>query len=238
MQYDVFMIAYGEPNADENWARLRSIAPEARRIDNVPGIAAGYRAGAALSRTPYFFAVDADNWMLDGFRFEVPFEPAPDEIALWFAENPVNGLRYAHGAIKLIPTAFMTAASMNGRIDFTTSAARNRYTEICISEHRFNADPYSTWAGAFRECAKLAVSTTIGGARSRALAENRLAVWCSKGAEAKFGDWCLRGAREGRLYGREHARNFDGMQRINDFNWLRARFRAGHVRKIAIPNRP
>ena len=237
MKFDVFMVAYREPNAAENWARLRAIAPEAQRIDNVPGIAAAYRACAARSRTPHYFAVDADNWMRDGFRFEVPFEPAADEIALWFAENPINGLRYAHGAIKLIPTAFMKAAVADGHVDFTTSVTRNRYLDICASEHRFNADPYSTWAGAFRECVKLVVSTTIGVERSRAIARHRLSIWCTKGAEAKFGEWCLRGAREGRLYGRQHARDFDGIQRINDFDWLHQRFRARHVRKIAIPPR-
>jgi hypothetical protein len=237
MPFDIFMIAYGEPNAAENWARLQSIAPEARRIENIRGIVACYSACAEASRTPYCFTVDADNWMLDGFRFEVPFEPRPDEIALWYADNPINGLRYAHGAIKLLPVALMKTVSMGGHVDFSTSVTRNRYTEICASEHRFNADPYSTWAGAFRECAKLAIGTTIGDALGRKLAQHRLAIWCTKGADAKFGSWCLKGAREGRRYGLEHSRDLAGLSRINDFDWLRARFRAQHVRKIVIPTR-
>ena len=237
MPFDIFMIAYGEPNAAENWARLRSIAPEAQRIDNVRGLVACYAACAAASRTPYYFAVDADNWMLDGFRFEVPFEPHPDEIALWYAQNPVNGLRYAHGAIKLIPTALMKAVQLNGHVDFSTSVTRNRYTEICASEHRFNADPYSTWAGAFREATKLAIGTMIGGTQSRALARHRLSIWCSKGAEAKFGAWCLRGAKEGRRFGLDNVKDYASVSRVNDFDWLRARFRAQHVRKIVIPPR-
>jgi hypothetical protein len=198
---------------------------------------APYAACAAASRTPYFFSVDADTWVIDGFRFEVGFEPAPDEIAIWFALNPINGLRYGHGGIKLFPTALMLSAPLDRHVDLPTAVARNRYIAACASEHRFNADPYGAWAGAFRECTKLAVSTTMGSEQSRALAQRRLAVWCTKGADAKFGAWCLRGAQEGRLYGLEHARSFESIQRINDFDWLRAQFRARHVRKIAIPPR-
>jgi len=237
MKFDIFMIAYGEPNAAENWARLRAIAPEAKLIENVKGIIACYAACATASSTSHFFAVDADNWICDGFRFEVQFEPAEDEIALWVAENPVNGLRYAHGGIKLIPALLMKTAQLNGHVDFSTSVTRNRYTEVCASEHRFNGDAYSTWAGAFRECAKLAIGTTIGNAQSRALADRRLTAWCTRGGDAKFGAWCLRGAREGRRYGLEHSRDLAGLQQINDFDWLRARFRAKHVRKIVIPSR-
>lgn len=235
--FDIFMIAYREPNAAENWARLRSIEPQARLMENVPGIVACYAACAEASRTPYFFAVDGDNWMLDGFRFEVPFEPAADEIALWYAQNPVNGLRYAHGAIKLLPASLMRSVRGKGHVDIMTSLTRNRYTEICASEHRFNGDPYSTWACAFRECAKLAVGAARGGADARKLACRRLDIWCTRGADAKFGDWCLRGAREGRLYGMEHHRDLAAIERINDFDWLRKRFRARHVRKIVIPTR-
>jgi hypothetical protein len=237
MPFDVFMITYGEPNAAENWARLLSIAPDAQRIENVRGLIACYAACAEASRTPYCFTVDADNWMLDGFRFEVPFEPRADEIALWYADNPINGLRYAHGAIKLLPVALMKTVAFNGHVDFSTSVSRNRYTEICASEHRFNADPYSTWAGAFRECAKLAIGTTLDDARGRKLAQYRLSIWCSKGAEAKFGSWCLKGAQEGHRYGLKFSRNLDRLSRINDFDWLRQRFRARHVRKIVIPTR-
>jgi hypothetical protein len=237
MAFDIFMVTFGEPNAAENWARLRSIAPQAKRIENIRGLFAGYRACAAAARTPNFFAVDADNWIFDDFRFDVAFVPAADEIALWYAQNPVNGLRYAHGAIKLFPTALLLNAKVSSYIDFSTTATRNRYTEICASEHRFNADPYSTWAGAYRECVKLAIGTKLGDARGRTLARYRLAAWCTRGEAAPFGGWCLRGAREGRAYGLEHARDPAALVRINDYDWLRAEFRARHVRKIAIPPR-
>jgi hypothetical protein len=239
--YDVFMIAHGEKSAAENWARLRQCVPEARLVENVSGIGAGYAACAAAATTDHFFAVDADNWVLDGFRFQVPFEPKRDETLFWYARNPVNGLEYGHGAIKLFPTALLkqrAGGAAPGGVDFSTSVGRIRYTEICASEHRFNGDAFAAWAGAFRECAKLANGTTIGTAESQALAKLRLDAWCERRRkDAAFGDWCLKGAAEGREFGAAHAGDYAGLARINDFTWLRATFRARHVRKIEIPSR-
>src|SRR5262249_5054336 len=108
MDIDVFMIAYRERNAAENWARLQSLVPAARLVQGVQGIFAAYSACASAARTPWFFAVDADNWVLDGFDFSVPFEPEPDEVATWAASNSFNNLHYGHGGIKLLPRRLFT----------------------------------------------------------------------------------------------------------------------------------
>ena len=237
--FDVFMIAYGENSAAENWARLQQFAPEAKLIENVAGIGAGYAACAAAATTRHFFAVDADNWLLDGFRIQIQFDPAPDETVFWYARNPVNGLEYGHGAIKLFPTQLLkdqAAGNKPGSIDFSTSIGRTRYTEICASEHRFNTDAFSSWAGAFRECAKLTIGTTIGDAKTQALAKFRLDAWCTRAPkDTAFGDWCLKGAIDGRDFGFAQAGNARSLAKINDFAWLRATFRARHVRKIELP---
>lgn len=242
MSYDIFMIAYGEPNAGENWQRLRHRAPEARLIENVQGAFSCYAACAAAARTPFFFSVDADNWVLDGFNFEVDFEPRTSEIAMWQSRNPVNGLEYGHGAIKLFPTASMLASAKRGgfdqAIDFPTLVPANRYIRVCASEHRFNGDAYSSWAAAFRECAKLALATRLGrGPEDRKVASFWLKAWCTRRKpEAAYGDWCLRGAAEGRAFGLEHLSDLEELGRcINDYAWLRARFREQHVRRIPIP---
>ncbi len=235
--HDVFMIAYGEKNAAANWARLRQLAPQARLIENVQGIVAGYAACAAAATTEHFFAVDADNWVLDDFRFEVPFAPEVDETVFWYAKNPVNGLVYGHGAIKLFPSALLKdqAASLTGRADFSTEVGRTRYTETCASEHRFNADPFSSWCGAFRECAKLAISTVRGTPETVPLAKMRLDAWCTRRRNgAAFGDWCLKGAAEGKEFGLAQVEDVTGVNRINDYAWLRDTFRARHVRKVKV----
>jgi hypothetical protein len=233
------MLVFGEPNAAENWARLQAMAPRARRIEGVPGLLESYKLCAAAAAGPWFFVVDADNWMLDGFDFAVPFQPDDDEIATWAAVNPVNGLYYGHGGIKLFPAAlFAVPPRRDLGLDFClTLASRNRWIDVRASEHRFNTGPNAAWSAAFRECVKLAVGTTRGGFKARARARHRLEVWCSLGESAPFGPWCLRGAREGRAYGLQFCRDPERLLRINDYAWMQQQFRAQHVRKIAIPPR-
>jgi hypothetical protein len=231
--FDVFMIAYGEKNAAENWARLKEIAPEAKLIENVSGTVACYAACAAAATTDHFFVVDADNWVLDGFRFELPFAPAPAETVFWYARNPVNGLVYGNGAIKLLPRAPLlnNRAALEKTVDFVMELGPIRYTEFCASEHRFNADPFSAWLAAFRECAKLAIGTTIGDDNARALAKLRLDAWCGRHLkDAAFSDWCLKGAADGRDCGLAHVADYAALAaKLNSYAWLRATFRARHT---------
>jgi hypothetical protein len=239
MPFDVFMLVFGEPNAEENWARLEAVAPKARRITGVPGILQSYRLCADAATTPWFFVVDADNWILDGFDFSVPFEPDADEVATWAAINPINGLYYGHGGIKLFPASLFAKPPRHAfGLDYPLDlASRKRWIDVRASEHRFNTDPYATWSAAFRECVKLALASTIGDAASRRRQRYRLSVWCRVGVKKPFGPWCLRGAREGSNYGLKFCRDGDRLLLINDYAWMRRQFRAQHVRKIAIPSK-
>src|SRR5690606_40110563 len=72
---------------------------------------------------------------------------------------------------------------------------------ICIrtirriaSEHRFNADPYKTWAAAFRETVKLVKDIARGHEAEGASA--LLAAWCDRGADRPYGAYCLAGAKD------------------------------------------
>jgi hypothetical protein len=226
VNFDIFMIAFGEANAAENWQRLKAVAPEARLIDGVSGTFACYAACAKAARTPYFFTVDADNWILDGFRFEAAFEPDPGEIASWAATNPINGVSYGHGSIKLFPTALFPGAEQRDLgLDFVlTLGARNRFVTVPASEHRFNTDPHSTWATAFRESVKLVIASTTGGRRQRAAPRRWLETWCNQGEAAPFGRWCIQGAREGRSFGIKYRGDSKVLQQINDYAWMRRLF--------------
>lgn len=154
---DVFMIANDEPNAEANWARLRRLQPDARLVHGKTGIYAAFRACAIQARSPLLLAVDADNHVLDGFDFATPIRPAPNELLVWWARNPINGLTYGHGGIKLFATDLFRRFNSTTFIDVSTSiATRTRTINQVASEHRFNTSPYKTWSSAFRECAKLA----------------------------------------------------------------------------------
>ena len=60
-EYDVIFISYDEPNADDNYADLLNKIPWAKRSHGVFGSDAAHKAAAALSETPRFIGIDADN---------------------------------------------------------------------------------------------------------------------------------------------------------------------------------
>jgi hypothetical protein len=223
MTPDIFFVSSREPHAERNWARLLSIAPRARRISDQPNIHAAYVACAAASRTPHCFMVDGDNWLLDGFAFELDFEPNPRGVAVWRARNPVNGLIYGHGGIKLLPAAFILTTTGAGEIDIGSGiAAEYRSVHVLASEHRFNTSPFHTWRTAFREAVKL--SAGLIPHADPAVLKARLATWCADAAvhpAPAYEDLCAAGAREGRSYGHRYVKQTIALDRINDFAWLR-----------------
>jgi hypothetical protein len=244
MPHDIFMLAYGEPNRAENWARLKATVPKhlpaPRLVEDIPGLFAAYSACARMATTPWFFVVDADNWILDGFDFAVSVAPAADESLVWGATNPFNHLYYGHGGIKLFLAALFETpavkADAESSLDFTATMGRNRFIDVKASEHRFNTSAYATWAAVFRECVKLAAAAASRGSlKRRAIARYRLEQWSAPAAAAPFSDWCWRGAADGIAFGREFRRDHAKLKLINDYAWMRATFRERHVRKIAIP---
>jgi hypothetical protein len=236
VKYDIVMIVGDEPNAEEHWRHLRALVPRALCVPNAASIHAVYGRAASLATTSHFFMVDGDNWVYPHFLFETDFLPARDEATFWLARNPVNGLAYTHGGIKLLPTestewaAPRNANSLDIAISLTIHH-RRRVIPLIASEHRFNTSPFATWRTAFRECTKLVF--TLNAARNRhELTEHLfmrwLETWCSKGADATFGKWSLLGAREGRAFGNDHYENQEMLLKINDYQWLSQLFDQRH----------
>lgn len=228
IQPDVFMIAFDEPNAAENWRQLQSIYPAAKLISGITGIQAGYRACAQHTVTPSFFAVDADNHVGSARIFATRLRPQPDEVIIWYARNPINRLAYGHGGIKLFPTLRLRQDAPARDIDVATSVStRIRTIRRIASEHRFNTSPYKSWATAFRETVKLVKDIARG--HEAAGAKAVLEHWCSKGADQPFGDDCIAGARAGRAYAEEHQGDHDALALINDGAWVRQRFESAQI---------
>lgn len=166
---DVFFITMGEAGAEENWQRLLTFAPNAKRVDGVKGIYEVHKACAQLSTTENFYVVDADAWILDSFKFH--WEPNPETlhwnipetecVLVWPSCNPVNGLEYGYGGVKMFPRApFLEDRQWD--IDLSTTIGRSTVSMEQVScETRFNSTPESAWIGAFRECAKLSSLSMI-----------------------------------------------------------------------------
>lgn len=169
MVLDVFFITNGEANADENWSRLKSLCPRAQRLDDVQGLYQAHHACALSSLTENFWVVDADAWILDGFDFSFEPDPAkthwgvaePNCVMIWPARNPVNGLEYGYGGVKMFPRQpFLENRPWNIDLSTTISDVVLEMPTVAC-ETRFNATPESAWIGAFRECAKLSSLKTL-----------------------------------------------------------------------------
>ena len=229
--YDVVFISYNEPNADENYEKLKLKRPDAKRVHGVKGIHNAHIAAAKLARTAMFWVVDADAGILKKFNFEIPYIPHYnrnekdiflDTVHVWRSINPVNGLIYGYGGVKLLPRN-LTLDVDTSTTDMTTSISTNFKLMPKISNSTmFNTDEFSTWRSAFRECVKLS-SKTIDRLYDEET-EERLMIWCAVGINQPFGAYSVGGAKAGKRYGELNIAKKEMLLKINDFDWLEEQF--------------
>jgi hypothetical protein len=222
--FDIFYLSYNEPYADENYTNLKKRFPKARRIHNIKGIFNAHTIAAKMADSLMFYVVDADAIITEGFDFSfVPNQYEYDVTHVWRARNPINGLEYGYGGVKLFPTkALRDATSWN--IDFTTSVGTGfKGLEQVSNITQFNSDPFNTWKSAFRECVKLA--SKIIKNQDNSETEQRLLVWRTVKNDAPFADYCISGAKAGTEYGIQFKDDPEALNKINDFEWLEAEFR-------------
>jgi len=212
------MISYDEPNADENWAKLYDQFPIAIRVHGIKGIANAHIEAAKQVSTLYFFCVDADNIVDETFDFDyetIPgFKRTEKLVHVWGCRNPVNGLDYGYGGVKLFPTEYVKLVEEYS-VDFCTSVAEKAggfmFHNGTVSTTHFNTSPYNAWKSGFRECAKLAQQNDD---ESKA----RLKVWTTKGMDTEYGYYTIAGARMGVAFSQKQ------IDTINDFAWCKEKF--------------
>jgi hypothetical protein len=229
--YDVVFISYNEPNADDNYEKLKLKRPNAKRVHGVKGIHSAHIAAAKLATTEMFWVVDGDAELLDSFNFNVEYFPHYDAgnrleqistVCVWASQNPVNDLVYGYGGVKLLPTK-LTLEMDTASVDMTTSISKkfkivNQISNVSV----FNVDEFSAWRSAFRECAKLA-SKIIGGEYDIET-DDRLDTWVTIGNEKQYGNFAIAGAMAGKSFGQNWWWNDEMLLKINDFDWLKSEF--------------
>ena len=218
--YDIVFISYQEPSADANYAALKVRFPMAKRVHGVKGIHQAHIAAAKKCFTKMFWIVDADAIVMDNFNFDyiVPKHQL-DHVHVWRAKNPVNDLVYGYGGVKLFPRQ-MTIDMDTSKADMTTSISQHFIAvEQVANITAFNIDAFSAWRSAFRECAKLSSKTILR--QNNEETEDRLNIWCTKGAEQRYGDYSIAGAIAGREFGLS---NMADISLINNFEWLQQQF--------------
>jgi hypothetical protein len=221
-ELDVIFISYDELNAEENWQRLLKKVPFAQRVHGIKGIYEAHKAAAKLAQTDMFYVVDGDAEILDSWDFN--FQPNifnRDCVHVWPSRNPVNGLEYGYGGVKLFPRNLLLE-STTWKVDMTTSVIHKLKVMKTVSNiTSFDTDPFSTWRSAFRECTKLASNTIKNQVEDEST--ERLDVWCNV-AHGPYASYAIEGAIAGRHYGEENRKNLDALKLINDREWLKERY--------------
>ncbi len=230
--YDIVFISNGEPNADENFARLKQVVTKNRihRVQNVQGIYQAHLAASQLVTTKMFYVVDADAWIVDGFHFDDNFNQ--EKILVYSSLNPLNYLCYGYGGVKLFPTKIFNQP-MDHYVDMTTTLGETVAVPTISCVTQFNTSAFDTWRSAFRECAKLSSQTITSNIQS-AMPEDftdqveqknleRLSVWTSR-ASGAHAEQCLQGARAGKQFGELYKNDPDKLSLINDYQYLQTLF--------------
>lgn len=220
--FDIVQISYNEPNANENFLNLeRHTGKKVLRVQGVTGIHNAHLEAAKISKTPMLWVVDADAKIVPKFKFNYkPRRWDRDTVHIWRSLNPLNGLEYGYGGVKLLPRHLVLEMNLNS-VDMTTSISNKLKVMPEISNITcFNTDAFSTWRSAFRECVKLS-SNVID---SNSINLKRLDAWCKLNESVPYGFYAYLGAMSGRKYGQENASNKEALSKINDFNWLADRW--------------
>jgi hypothetical protein len=227
--YDVVFISYNEPTADENYNRLLSKCPRAKRVHGVKGIHNAHIKAASLCNTDMIWIVDGDAIIEDDFSFDLVMNSYDiDCVHVWRSRNPVNDLIYGNGGIKLLPRQLTLDMDVNTP-DMTTSISKKFKAVNKVSNiNSFNTDKFTTWRSAFRECCKL--SSRIIERQFEEETQQRLDIWCTMGADKPFGEYAIKGAQMGRAYGESNKGNADALRKINDFDWLKIQFEETYER--------
>ncbi|MEV1046001.1 hypothetical protein [Streptomyces sp. NPDC049916] len=224
--FDAVFLSYDEPMADSLHSRLqRTLGGTVKRLHGVHGMRRAYRLCAEVVDHEQFFLADGD------FAIDTDFDPSAVEpldegvsMRVWQAVNPVNGLIYGYGGLKLIRRSALrdmgaavdVLAALPGRIEFARQNA---------GITRFNQSPLHAWRAGFRECAMLARGSEYAMADDDA--RQRMKAWMGS-RTGEFSDFAAVGASEGIAFAREAARDSQQFDHLNDPAWLRERFTAAH----------
>ncbi|MFJ7063344.1 hypothetical protein ACIQVA_37775 [Streptomyces microflavus] len=225
-RFDAVMLSYDEPLADKLHARLqRVLGLKVKRLHGVHGMRRAYRLAAEVVDNEQFLLADGD-FVIDTEFAVRAIEPLDEGVSLrvWQAVNPLNGLVYGYGGLKLVRRSALrelgeavdVLAALPGRIEFSKTVAGTT---------RINQSPYHAWKAGFRECSMLARGSEYG--MDDAQSAQRIAAWTT-GGQGDFADYATAGAREGVAFAGEAARDPGRFETLNDPAWLLERFTAAH----------
>ena len=214
---DIVFLSYDEPNAEENWKKIKEKHPRAKRIQGVKGRTQAYHTAAAQSKTDYFFAVFPTIDIDDSFDFS--FQPDRLKNAchyIFHCKNPVNGLEYGHRAV-ILYNKHLCLSTIHPNLDFTLSQPHTVVPQVCGTSH-FNTTPEISWRVAFREVLKLCeMKPTVE-------SKYRLKKWCELGKGA-YALLVQKGALDAVAYYKEVNGDKRALLLSYELDWLKEQFK-------------
>jgi hypothetical protein len=224
--FDAVFLSYDEPMANSLHSRLqRTLGGTVKRLHGVQGMRRAYRLCAEVVEREQFFLADGD-FAIDTDFCPAAVEPLDDGVSMrvWRAVNPVNGLTYGYGGLKLIRRSALremgeavdVLAALPGRIEFAQHTA---------GITRFNQSPFHAWKAGFRECAMLVRGSEYGVADGDA--RQRVQAWTTS-RSGEFAAYAAAGGRDGLAFARDAGLGPRRFEHLNDPAWLRGRFTAVH----------
>ena len=209
---DCIFLTYDEPNAEENWVRVRNMVPWARRVDGIKGSDAAHKAAAMASATDRFVLIDGDNIPNIGF-FSCTLElddTNRDCVFRWRARNNINGLMYGNGGISCWTREFALNMRTHEASDGQDATAvefcfHPQYWTMhdCYSTTHINTTGFQAWRAGFREGVKMCLDRgrrpSISEFQDRVAQRNldNLTIWHNIGRDVENGEWAIAGARQG-----------------------------------------
>jgi hypothetical protein len=223
-QDSIIFLSYDEPNAEENWQRLKERFPQALRVHGVEGILNAHKMAAATSITESFFVVDGDSEVLPDFNFDEQFLSYDKRhyVHIWKCLNPVNGLTYGYGGVKMFHKSMFSNFDETV-VDMSTLLGDGvKLIDKVATITHFDSDAFHAFRGAFRECAKL--SSGVIRNQDNIESAERLKTWTTI-AEGPYAEFVLAGANIGKEYGTRYANDLSKLQAVNKFAELYQIFR-------------
>jgi len=214
---DIIYISNGEPEAERWYEHLvATCGQDVKRVKDVNGRAAAYKAAAELSSTPWFWAVFAKLEVVP--EFDWAWQPdwlQEPKHYIFHSRNPVNGLEYGHMGVIAYNRQLVLSTDDWG-LDFTLSRAHAVVPVVSAVAH-YNTTNELTWRTAFRECIKLKDDMVKTGSIE---SEYRLDTWLTK-ANGFCAGWSIKGAHDAVGYYEQVAGDYTELMRSFEWAWLR-----------------
>jgi hypothetical protein len=233
---DCIFLTYDEPNAEENWVKIRNMIPWAKRVDGVKGSDAAHKAAGQVSDTERFILIDGDNLPEERFfnlTLEFPDEQWERAVFRWRARNHINGLMYGNGGLSSWTREFVanmqTHESTDGRTETEVEFCFDPLywpMHDCYSTTYPNGSAHHAWRAGFREGVKMCLDRgrkpTVPEFKDRVHQRNldHLTIWHNIGADVDYGLWSIAGGRQGTYmtmlteWNHQQVQSFDALEQI------------------------